>query len=76
MLLLLVRFHGLPMAYSIQLAWANLTDEDLGVPVGGVHVHALNHPDGSGVIDQVHVQVGGPDNLVKIIIVIFHIGMY
>ena len=46
-----------------------MTDEGLGVPVGGVHVHALNHPDGSGVVDHVHVQIGGPNKLVKIIIV-------
>ena len=41
-----------------------MTDEGLGVPVGGVHIHALNHPDGSGVVDLVHVQVGSPDKLV------------
>ena len=46
-----------------------MTDKGLGVLVGGVHVHALNHPDGIGVVDHVHVQVGGPDKLVKTIII-------
>ena len=46
-----------------------MTDEGLGVPVGGVHVHAPNHTDGIGEVDHTHVQVGGPDKLVKMIIV-------